>query len=1412
MILKSATMSNTDETKAILRTANALMKSGQYKEALQQYKDFQSRRQTLRKSVIANIELCERRDASSVGGNLHKQPAIDSALAAITSTEITANQPSESVTVRQGGDDHILRNLEPLAPLAVVINALNSERWGKACSILMDLSELQYDAYIMGSEQLDIAMLTSGVRSITYLGPADEPGNARGFVRSANTTVFSGYEAILWISPSDSHEHPARDPGYIVKQANWFLSAHNCGWASDERHKLDLQTREGCVDTLNGINLILHRIGLSYGDPLLDCPIGSVVLLKPILLSVLRAALRLAEMQEKGAKTWNRNTILGLLAIVARKSGMENGIIPHTSGQSLTIKSRKVKTIAFFLPQFHPIPENDKWWGKGFTEWANVTRAKPLFRYHYQPRLPSELGFYDLRLEETQVAQAELAHKFGIHGFCYYYYWFNGKKLLNQPIEQMARSSLIEVGFCVCWANENWSRNWDGQNRHVLMKQDYSLESNIALMRNEMIPMMKDPRWIRHNGKPLMVVYRISIIPNWIETARAWREECRNAGLGEIHLCAVRFGLETLDGQPKDFDLDSYVLFPPHEAPRKDLRQSVLDLHKDFSGEIFDYTAVVDGDLKKYANGYDWPVHRGAMLGWDNTARRLTDARVFHGATPFGFRRWIKGIVEQEAKFNTGPESLIFINAWNEWAEGTYLEPDQRWGTTNLEALASGLRAVPGAEPVPIAKGTAARSTPEQVLVRQGSPLVMGGAALAPPVCHAGALTHDRNLPTVLLCAHISGHHLFGGERSLLDVLDALSMLPLNVVVTLPSGNNKTYLSEISKRSIATYVFAYPQWMNNRETYGWLSNTFADIIARHGVDIVHANTIVLSEPVIAARRMGRQSLIHVRELISLDEPLRDRMALPTSDIVAEVCKRADWLICNSEATCKLFAKGDRTIYVPNAVSLPEFDMGNKFGNIIKFGIVSSNIPKKGVADFIEVARRAAPLVSRARFVVIGPKNEQIDQWEAEVRTGERPDNLVFLGYRDTPRAAISELNVLMNLSHFAESFGRTLAEACAARRPVIAYEWGALPELVRHGETGILVTYRDIEAVVAAVKMLCDNSNQITKMGEAGRAFITQNFSQSALRESLAKGYEKVLKRPMCSEAKLDILGGAPNSAASLIGYAPSTTIIIPVFNAPEEVRVCLSSVIKHTDRARDRILVIDDGSSDPEIAPILAAFDGTPGLKILRNRGNNGYTKTINLGISEADEDDVVLLNSDTIVTPKWLEGLRATAYSRPKVATVTAMSDNAGAFSFPTFNETCRKPEHLSHEEYALMVLQQTQDCIPPEVPTGSGFCMFIRRTLLGECGLFDNEAFPRGYGEENDFCMRALNAGWLNLVSPWSFVYHIRTASFKGEKAALVKAGVDIVTKRYPDYASAVKSAFAAPDMLALRVASGRIVETR
>lgn len=347
------------------------------------------------------------------------------------------------------------------------------------------------------------------------------------------------------------------------------------------------------------------------------------------------------------------------------------------------IGDREFKLIAFYLPQFHPIPENDKWWGKGFTEWTNVTKAKPLFDGHMQPKLPTDLGFYDLRLPESREAQAKLALEYGITGFCYYYYWFNGRKLLDRPIREVLNSGQPNFPFCICWANENWTRRWDGLENQILMKQEYADGFDMAFI-DDVIPYMRDDRYIRYNNKPVLLVYRIKAIPNIRKTVEVWRKRCRQLGLGEIHLCAVRF--HDVHEDVCEYGFDAALNFPPHQAKVKNVAQSIGGLTPDFKGLIYDYRTVVEGDLSAYRNGYDRKIHRALMMGWDNTARRGANSHIAYGATPELYGNWLQGIIEQELQYGFTTESLVFINAWNEWAEGTTLEPDNHFGTGYLRA------------------------------------------------------------------------------------------------------------------------------------------------------------------------------------------------------------------------------------------------------------------------------------------------------------------------------------------------------------------------------------------------------------------------------------------------------------------------------------------------------------------------------------------------------------------------------------------------------------------------------------------------------------------------------------------------------------------------------------------------------
>ncbi|MDS4042698.1 MAG: glycoside hydrolase family 99-like domain-containing protein [Candidatus Competibacter sp.] len=353
-------------------------------------------------------------------------------------------------------------------------------------------------------------------------------------------------------------------------------------------------------------------------------------------------------------------------------------------GEILKARDR-VRLIAFYLPQYHPIPENDRWWGKGFTDWANVAKALPNFAGHYQPRLPADLGFYDLRVPEVRDEQVVLARRYGIYGFCYYYYWFAGKRLLNRPLDEVVRSGHPDFPFCVCWANENWSRRWDGLDAEILIAQEHSNEDDLNFIRT-LEPALRDRRYIRIDGRPLLLVYQPGLLPDAAVTAGIWRRYCREVGLGNPYLAAVQSLGFIVD--PREFGFDAAVEFPPHAMAVLAERPAEV-LNPNFQGRFFDYVATADFFMNRPLMPY--PFFRTAMPSWDNTARRQDNSDIFLGTEPEYYERWLKRIVTETRWFRAANERLVFVNAWNEWAEGNHLEPDRKYGHRYLEATRNAL-------------------------------------------------------------------------------------------------------------------------------------------------------------------------------------------------------------------------------------------------------------------------------------------------------------------------------------------------------------------------------------------------------------------------------------------------------------------------------------------------------------------------------------------------------------------------------------------------------------------------------------------------------------------------------------------------------------------------------------------------
>jgi lipopolysaccharide biosynthesis protein len=521
------------------------------------------------------------------------------------------------------------------------------------------------------------------------------------FVELANEGWFEDYDAVLKVHTKRSPHRVDGDVWRLSMLDGLMPNPDGIGRILEllraDRH-VGVVCPPGAVESIESwgsnreiVHALACRLPVAYDPETIRYPAGSMYWMRPFLLQRLADLALTAEDFAVEASLLDGTTphaIERLLGVMAHAAGLDQVETNEVAARLTKVRKQvrdRPRTLAFYLPQFHQIPENDAWWGEGFTEWTNVAKARPIFDGQRHPIEPGELGAYDLSDPEVLRRQAALAHQHGIDGFVMYHYWFDGTRLLRKPLDNLLADPSINLPFALCWANENWTRTWDGLETDVLMAQTYA-DGWADRFYDDLLPALRDSRYLRVDGKPVLVVYRAGQIPQSRQVLEGWKARAKTDGLGGLHLLGVIPSREFEDLDPDG--LDGLVRFPPGSGV------GLQQLHpagyvQGPTGAVYSYEAAVEHADPSTRGGNGLRIHPGVMPGWDNTARRGGAAYAFHGANPLSFRRWVAKAAKAAA--DAGRDPLLFINAWNEWAEGAYLEPDARFGLARLQAVSDAL-------------------------------------------------------------------------------------------------------------------------------------------------------------------------------------------------------------------------------------------------------------------------------------------------------------------------------------------------------------------------------------------------------------------------------------------------------------------------------------------------------------------------------------------------------------------------------------------------------------------------------------------------------------------------------------------------------------------------------------------------
>jgi glycosyltransferase involved in cell wall biosynthesis len=689
---------------------------------------------------------------------------------------------------------------------------------------------------------------------------------------------------------------------------------------------------------------------------------------------------------------------------------------------SITLgRARKAKILAYYLPQFHPIPENDAWWGAGFTEWRNVVRGQPRFKGHFQPRVPGELGFYDLRYTNVIRDQVELAKAAGIYGFCFYYYSFNGDRILERPIENFLAATDIDFPFALIWANENWTRTWDGLDRSILLEQKYRIDDEGKFL-SDIARHFSDRRYIRINGRPIFFIYRPGNIPHSKITIERWRRIlAKQHGVSPLMFMCQGFN----DFDPRPHGLDGALEFPPHKVcvdlPAQNAAMALLD--PKFSGHVISYDATIKRSTEESAP--DFPLIKAATPSWDNEARRPGRGMVLQGSTPQKYEDWLRKLVAYAESHPVFGEPFVGVNAWNEWAEGAYLEPDVYYGAAYLNATA---RAAVGA--------------PLKREVMKHKVLLVGHDAYK-----HGAQLLLRNIGEVMTFQFgMDPLFIICGEGPLLEEYRRLGPCE-----TLAQGDMNGAEQLCRRLANAGYLHA----IVNTTVNGWI----VPVLKTAGVSVT---TLVHELPTFIKER----SLEHEARTIVRESDLVVFPASVVRDSFLEIAggEPASHIHVQPQGLYRtelLKASRDKKIV------RKQLGISERAKVVINVGYADM---RKGFDIFVKIAYDVCMTHDDFYFIWVGDGTDEVRHWLLPHFARNKLKNRIRLtGYTDEVERyyAIADL---FFLSSREDPFPSVIIEALAAGLPIIGFEGsgGAADLLTRHGR--LLDQHNDREIARAIVQ------------------------------------------------------------------------------------------------------------------------------------------------------------------------------------------------------------------------------------------------------------------------------------------------------------------------------------------------------